>query len=44
MKVCRDPIVLRHAGGHDIPSSAEHEATIIKFLRENIRSKNKEFL
>lgn len=44
MKVCRDPIVLRHAGGHTIPSSAEHQATIVKFLRENTCSDNKEFL
>lgn len=42
MKVCQGPIVLRHAGGHEIPSSAEHQATIVKFLRENIHSNNKE--
>ena len=44
MKLCRDPIVLRHAGGHEIPSSAEHQATIVKFLLDNVRSESKEFL
>lgn len=44
MKACRDPVVLRHAGGHEIPSLAEHQATIVKFLRENVILKDKESL
>jgi pimeloyl-ACP methyl ester carboxylesterase len=44
MELCRNPSVLRHAGGHEIPSSAEHQATIIDFLRENVHSKNRESL
>lgn len=39
MKVCLNPNVLRHAGGHIIPSSEEHQATIVKFLREKAYSK-----
>lgn len=42
--VYRDPSVLRHPGGHEIPSSKEHQATIVEFLRENIHSKNRESL
>ncbi|KAE9369402.1 hypothetical protein N431DRAFT_427556 [Stipitochalara longipes BDJ] len=44
MKICRESSVLRHAGGHEIPSSAEHQATIIRFLRKNLYSKNSESL
>jgi pimeloyl-ACP methyl ester carboxylesterase len=44
MEVCRNPSVLRHSGGHEIPSSAEHQATIITFLREQVNSKNRESL
>jgi pimeloyl-ACP methyl ester carboxylesterase len=44
MGVCRDPSVLRHAGGHEIPSSAGHQAAIIKFLRERVHSNNRESL
>jgi pimeloyl-ACP methyl ester carboxylesterase len=44
MEVCRNPSVLRHPGGHEIPSSADHQATIIKFLRDNVHSKNRESL
>jgi pimeloyl-ACP methyl ester carboxylesterase len=44
MEVCRSPSVLRHAGGHEVPSSEEHQATIVKFLRENVQSKNRESL
>ena len=44
MGLCHDPCVLRHAGGHETPSSAEHRAVIIKFLRENVHSKNRESL
>jgi predicted esterase len=42
MKMCRDPSVLRHAGGHEIPSSEEHQSTIIRFLRENFHARNRE--
>jgi dienelactone hydrolase len=44
MKVYRDPSILRHAGGHEIPNSAEHQATIITFLRENVHYNNRESL
>jgi hypothetical protein len=42
MKICREPSALRHAGGHEIPGSPEHQATIIKFLRENVHAQNRE--
>jgi len=44
LQVCRDATVLRHAGGHEVPRSKDHQATIVKFLRENIHSKNGESL
>jgi pimeloyl-ACP methyl ester carboxylesterase len=44
VKVCLNPSVLRHEGGHAIPSSEEHQATIVKFLRERVHSENRESL
>jgi pimeloyl-ACP methyl ester carboxylesterase len=44
IRVCQDPSVLRHAGGHEIPSSSEHQAAIVNFLRENVHAKNRESL
>jgi len=46
MGICREPSELRHAGGHEIPTSREHQATILNFLRGNVcsNSKNKESL
>jgi len=41
MEICREPSVLRHAGGHEIPSSTEQQATLIKFLRGNVHSNSK---
>lgn len=44
MKLCVDPSVLRHGGGHEIPSSKEHQGVIVKFLLDNVRSINRESL
>ena len=44
LKVCRDPSILRHVGGHEIPTSEEDQAVIVRFLHEKVRSKNKESL
>src|SRR5438445_628258 len=37
LRVCRDASVLRHAGGHEIPTSEEDQAVIIRFLRDKAR-------
>jgi len=44
MKVCRNASVLRHSGGHEIPSSEEDQAVIVKFLRQNVCFKERESL
>ncbi|PVH87863.1 FSH1-domain-containing protein [Cadophora sp. DSE1049] len=38
LEVCKNPTVLRHDGGHDVPSSEEDEKTILDFLRQNVRA------
>ena len=38
LEICRNPTVLRHAGGHDVPSSEEHEKMIVDFLHQNVRA------
>jgi pimeloyl-ACP methyl ester carboxylesterase len=38
IRVCRDGSVLRHAGEHEIPTSTEDHAVIIRFLRDKVRS------
>jgi predicted esterase len=40
LRVCRDASVLRHAGGHEIPTLEEDQAVIVRFLRDNARSRN----
>ncbi|KAG4436933.1 hypothetical protein IFR05_007584 [Cadophora sp. M221] len=38
MKICKNPTVLRHGGGHDVPTSEEDQQAIIDFLRQNVRA------
>jgi predicted esterase len=44
MEVCQEPGLLKHTGGHDIPSSEEDEQVIIQFLLDNVRQKREESL
>lgn len=37
MAICKEPRVLRHKGGHDIPSSVEDQDVIVKFLLDSAR-------
>lgn len=39
MGACKEPRVLRHKGGHDIPSSEEDQDVIVEFLLDSIRQR-----
>ncbi|KAL5323215.1 hypothetical protein ACEPPN_007748 [Leptodophora sp. 'Broadleaf-Isolate-01'] len=38
VKICKNPTLLRHGGGHDVPTSEEEQQIIIAFLRQNVRA------
>ncbi|KAK0113845.1 hypothetical protein ONS95_014092 [Cadophora gregata] len=38
LKVCKQPTILRHEGGHDLPSSEKDQKTIVEFLCENVHT------
>ncbi|KAL2072447.1 hypothetical protein VTL71DRAFT_11790 [Oculimacula yallundae] len=38
VKISKNPTVLRHGGGHDVPTSDEEQKRIIDFLLQNVRA------
>ncbi|KAK2626299.1 hypothetical protein QTJ16_004561 [Diplocarpon rosae] len=40
--LCEGASLLKHGGGHDIPSSQHDQETVIRFMRENVRGFNSE--
>lgn len=36
--ICRNPTLMRHEGGHDVPTSDQYMQKIIDFLRQNVRA------
>jgi pimeloyl-ACP methyl ester carboxylesterase len=44
MGVCRNPVVLTHLGGHDIPKLEPDQDDIVKFLRDNLRERERQLL
>lgn len=39
LDVCRNATILKHKGAHEIPTSADDQAMILEFLRENVQSR-----
>jgi hypothetical protein len=42
--ICEGATILRHAGGHDIPKKKEDQEMILRFLRENLRVRDRQSL
>ncbi|CAL3969796.1 unnamed protein product [Diplocarpon coronariae] len=41
LAVCQSASLLKHEGGHDIPSSPQDQEVVIRFLRDNVRGFNR---
>ncbi|KAH7369733.1 serine hydrolase FSH [Rhexocercosporidium sp. MPI-PUGE-AT-0058] len=42
LEISKNPTLLSHEGGHDVPTAEEHQQKIVAFLRQNIRATTSE--